>query len=138
MVWILIARDRPSKAGWITPEAAELLEKQLALEQLTIAPVDNVRKALLRRDVLLLSLQYFCWSIGIYGFVLWLPTIVRQGGGLSIQVTWPTLSDSLPCCSISDARCLPYLRQKSQAGGSCLAFSARGRAGFVGIFSSFR
>lgn len=87
MVWILIARDRPSKAGWITPEAAELLEKQLALEQLTIAPVDNVRKALLRGDVLLLSLQYFCWSIGIYGFVLWLPTIVRQGGGLSIQVT---------------------------------------------------
>jgi sugar phosphate permease len=87
VVWILIARDGPSKAGWITPEAAELLEKQLALEQLTIAPVDNVRKALLRRDVLLLSLQYFCWSIGTYGFVLWLPTIVRQGGGLSIQVT---------------------------------------------------
>ena len=26
-------------------------------------------------------------SIGIYGFVLWMPTIVRQGGGLSIQVT---------------------------------------------------
>ena len=87
IVWIFIARDKPSNTRWITPQAAELLEKQLALEQLTIAPVDNVRKALLRHDVLLLSLQYFCWSIGVYGFVLWLPTIVRQGGGLSIQVT---------------------------------------------------
>ena len=87
IVWILIARDRPSKAGWITPEAAELLEKQLALEQLTIAPVDDMRKALLRHDVLLLGFQYFCWSLGVYGFVLWLPTIVRQGGALSIQMT---------------------------------------------------
>jgi sugar phosphate permease len=87
MVWILIARDRPSKARWITPEAAESLEKQLALEQLTIAPVEAVRKALLRRDVLLLSFQYFCWSLGVYGFVLWLPTIVRQAGALSIEMT---------------------------------------------------
>ena len=87
VVWILIARDKPSQAGWITPEAAELLETQLALEQLTIAPVDGVRKALLRRDVLLLSFQYFCWSLGVYGFVLWLPTILRQGGALSIQMT---------------------------------------------------
>jgi sugar phosphate permease len=87
IVWILIARDRPSKARWVTPEAAELLEKQLALEQLTIAPVEAVRKALLRRDVLLLSFQYFCWSLGVYGFVLWLPTIVRQAGALSIEMT---------------------------------------------------
>jgi sugar phosphate permease len=87
IVWILIARDRPSKARWITPEAAELLETQLALEQLTIAPVETVRKALLQRDVLLLSFQYFCWSLGVYGFVLWLPTIVRQAGALSIEIT---------------------------------------------------
>jgi sugar phosphate permease len=87
IVWILIAADRPSKARWATPEAADLLEKQLALEQLTIAPVEAVRKALLRRDVLLLSFQYFCWSLGVYGFVLWLPTIVRQSGALSIEMT---------------------------------------------------
>jgi sugar phosphate permease len=85
--WVLIARDGPSKARWIAPEAAESLEQQLAREQLGLAPVDAVRKALLRGDVLLLSLQYFCWSLGVYGFVLWLPTIVRQGGSLSIEET---------------------------------------------------
>jgi sugar phosphate permease len=87
IVWILIARDRPSKAKWMTHRAAESLESRLRAEQVGIAPVEVVRQALWRSDVLLLSLQYFCWSLGVYGFVLWLPTIVRQGGALSIEMT---------------------------------------------------
>ena len=27
------------------------------------------------RNVVLLSVQYFLWSLGIYGFVFWLPSI---------------------------------------------------------------
>jgi sugar phosphate permease len=87
LVWILVARDRPSSATWMSPRVAELLESRLRAEQLGIAPVEIVRQALFRNDVLLLSLQYFCWSLGVYGFVLWLPTIVRQGGALSIEKT---------------------------------------------------
>jgi sugar phosphate permease len=87
LVWILVARDRPSSAAWMSPRVAELLESRLRAEQLGIAPVEIVRQALFRNDVLLLSLQYFCWSLGVYGFVLWLPTIVRQGGALSIEKT---------------------------------------------------
>jgi sugar phosphate permease len=87
IVWILIARDRPSKAKWMTHRAAESLESRLRAEQVGIAPVEVVRQALWRSDVLLLSLQYFCWSLGVYGFVLWLPTIVRHGGALSIEMT---------------------------------------------------
>src|SRR4051794_27042828 len=87
LVWILVARDGPSRAGWMSHRAAELLESRLRAEQLGIAPVEIVRQALLRNDVLLLSLQYFCWSLGVYGFVLWLPTIVRQGGAFSIEKT---------------------------------------------------
>ncbi len=87
VVWISLVRDRPAQAQWMTEEAAEGLEKQLAAEQLSVAPVGAVRQALLRGDVLLLSAQYFFWSLGIYGFVLWLPTIVRKGGSLSIEKT---------------------------------------------------
>ncbi len=47
----------------------------------------SVREALLRKDVLLLSVQYFFWSLGVYGFVLWLPTIVRRGTVLSMGRT---------------------------------------------------
>jgi len=86
-VWIAIVRDSPSAARWMTPQAAKTLESTLAREQSAIASVATVRKALLRRDVLLLSTQYFFWSLGIYGFVLWLPTMVRQGASLSMGRT---------------------------------------------------
>jgi sugar phosphate permease len=87
VVWIFAIRDRPAQASWLEPEAVEQLEDQLTQEQVSVAPVDSIRTALLRPDVILLTLQYFCWSIGVYGFVLWLPTIVRQGGSLSMGQT---------------------------------------------------
>jgi sugar phosphate permease len=86
-VWILFVRDKPSEAKWMTAEAAGVLEQRLAQEQLSVRPVGVVRKALLRGDVLLLSTQYFFWSVGVYGFVLWLPTILRQRGALSMGST---------------------------------------------------
>ncbi|MGH9639503.1 MAG: MFS transporter [Bryobacteraceae bacterium] len=85
--WIAIARDKPEQARWVTADAAATLDTQLAKEQLAVAPVRNVRQALLRGDMLLLSAQYFLWSLGVYGFVLWLPTIVRQGSALSMGKT---------------------------------------------------
>lgn len=85
--WLAIMRDRPAQARWMTEEAAAQLEAQLAAEQREIAPVGSVGAALVRRDVLLLIGVYFCWSLGIYGFVLWLPTIVRQGAALSMGNT---------------------------------------------------
>jgi nitrate/nitrite transporter NarK len=69
------------------PGAAQMLENRLAEEQVGIAPVGALRKALLRGDVILLAVQYFFWSLGIYGFVLWLPTIVRKGAAASMGTT---------------------------------------------------
>jgi sugar phosphate permease len=90
-VWILFVSDKPSKARWMTPEAAEHLESVLAEEQTAFTELTGgsaaVRRALFRGDVLLLSLQYFFWSLGVYGFVLWLPTIVRRGSELSMGKT---------------------------------------------------
>lgn len=71
----------------MTPEAAKLLEERLTQEQLSVAPVGAVSQALMRPDILLLAAQYFLWSLGVYGFVLWLPTILRQGGSLSMANT---------------------------------------------------
>jgi len=86
-VWLVVIRDHPSQAKWLDPDAARLLETRLAEEQVGIAPVGAVRKALLRGDVILLAIQYFFWSLGIYGFVLWLPTIVRKGAEASMGTT---------------------------------------------------
>jgi sugar phosphate permease len=87
LAWILLVRDRPAEARWLTSQAAETLEQALEQEQTSIDPVKSVKHALLRSDVLLLSVQYFFWSLGIYGFVLWLPSIVRRGGSLSMGQT---------------------------------------------------
>jgi len=86
-IWIILVRDKPAQAKWMSPEAAAALEYELAAEQTSVAPVAAVRKALLRPDVLILCAQFFCWSLGVYGFVLWLPTIVRQGATLSMGRT---------------------------------------------------
>jgi len=87
LAWIFLIRDRPAETNWLTTTAAERLEEELAQEQTSLDPVKSVKEALLRGDVILLSIQYFCWSLGVYGFVLWLPTIVRQGGSLSMGQT---------------------------------------------------
>jgi len=87
ILWLFLVRDRPSQARWMSASAAEILEAQLARAQIDIAPVGALRQALLRGDVLLLALQYFCWSLGVYGFVLWLPTIVRRGAEASMTRT---------------------------------------------------
>lgn len=86
-VWLLIIRDRPEKVSWMSSEASLQLSRQLAEEQATLPKVASLYKALVRPDVLLLSVQYFCWSLGLYGFVLWLPTIIRQGSTLGIGIT---------------------------------------------------
>jgi sugar phosphate permease len=86
-VWIAVVRDRPSDVKWLSPEMGVALERRIAEEQMDVAPVGALRKVLFRGDVLLLSALYFCWSLGIYGFVLWLPTIVKQGAAASMTNT---------------------------------------------------
>jgi sugar phosphate permease len=89
-IWIALMRDRPSEARWMEPARAAELETQIAGERTALGVEQSsakLRETLLRPDVLLLSLQYFLWSLGVYGFVLWLPTIVRRGGGFSMTQT---------------------------------------------------
>lgn len=44
--------------------------------------------------MIILSVQYFLWSLGIYGFVFWLPSIVKAGTGQGIG--WTGLISAIP------------------------------------------
>ena len=79
--------QRFQDANWLSPEAVSILNHRLAEEQATVGPEMSLRTALLRPDVILLCAIYFFWSLGVYGFVLWLPTIVHQGSELSMGRT---------------------------------------------------
>lgn len=89
LVWILFVRERPTEARWLPKDEAESITARLELEQRELpasvhATTQTLRAALLRKDVIVLAVQYFCWSFGIYGFILWLPTIVREGASLNM------------------------------------------------------
>lgn len=51
------------------------------------ATAGDYRKVLRSRPVIVLAAQYFFWSFGMYGFVFWLPSIVKQGSGEGIGTT---------------------------------------------------
>jgi sugar phosphate permease len=86
-IWIATVRDRPVETRWMDGETARVLEEHLAQEQHALPQVANVRAALARPEVLLLMAQYFCWSAGVYGFVLWLPETIRRGASIGIEIT---------------------------------------------------
>ncbi|WP_213873441.1 MFS transporter [Serratia marcescens] len=77
--WWVLAKDKPAQAGWLSAEEKLALQQQLDEEQKGIKAVRNYGEAFRSRNVLLLCVQYFAWSIGVYGFVLWLPSILRSG-----------------------------------------------------------
>ncbi|SEI46969.1 Sugar phosphate permease [Azotobacter beijerinckii] len=88
-VWWRLADDRPSEANWLSEREKDDLQQALAAEQQGLKPVKNYREAFRSPKVILLSVQYFCWSIGVYGLVLWLPSILKDAANLDIvQAGW--------------------------------------------------
>ena len=76
-VWWRLVDDRPREAAWLSPADRAALEAALAREQQDIAPMTNYAAAFRNPRVILLSAQYFLWSIGVYGFVIWLPSMLK-------------------------------------------------------------
>jgi sugar phosphate permease len=86
-VWWALIDDQPKDANWLPKEDKRELENQLQHEQTGIKPVKNYWAAFKSRPVILLSLQYALWSIGVYGFVLWLPSIIKAASHVGIVET---------------------------------------------------
>ncbi|ATA19865.1 sugar phosphate permease [Gibbsiella quercinecans] len=77
--WWMLVQDKPAQANWLSKDEKQALQQQLEEEQKGIKAVRNYSEAFRSRNVILLCVQYFAWSIGVYGFVLWLPSILRSG-----------------------------------------------------------
>jgi sugar phosphate permease len=85
--WWQLVEDRPENAGWLTESEKQALEDQLQLEQQQIRPVKNYAEAFKSGPVVLLCLQYALWSVGVYGFVIWLPSIIHAAPGMNMVKT---------------------------------------------------
>ena len=85
--WWRLVSDKPANATWLTQQEKESLETVLQKEQQSIKPVKNYAAAFKSKAVILLCLQYALWSIGVYGFVIWLPSIIKAAPQMSIIKT---------------------------------------------------
>jgi len=86
-LWWRLVVDRPGDAKWLTNKEKNDLQAQLDIEQQSIKPVKNYAAAFRSRIVILLCLQYALWCIGVYGFVMWLPSIINAAPDSDIVKT---------------------------------------------------
>ncbi|MFI7099594.1 MFS transporter [Streptomyces sp. NPDC050161] len=92
VIWGLLClrllKDRPEDASWVSAgELAALQEDRNAAPAPSGTLSQEYRKVLRSRPVLLMAVQYFFWSFGMYGFIFWLPSIVKKGSGEGIGAT---------------------------------------------------
>lgn len=86
-IWYAAVKDKPSQSKWLTDDEKRNLEAVMANEQKNIVPVKNYEAALGLPKVIVLAFQYFFWSIGVYGFVMWLPSIIKNSGKVGVTST---------------------------------------------------
>jgi sugar phosphate permease len=85
--WWRLVDDTPKNAKWLTEPEKDALEERMQQEQSGIKPVKNYGEAFRSKTVILLCLQYALWSIGVYGFVMWLPSIINAAPNMNIVKT---------------------------------------------------
>ena len=86
-LWWRLVVDKPGDAKWLTDDEKSDLQEKLDEEQKDIKPVKNYAVAFRSRVVILLCLQYALWCIGVYGFVMWLPSILNAAPDSDIVKT---------------------------------------------------
>ncbi len=79
--------DRPADAAWLSADARHDIEQTIAAEQRELPAPRGFREVARSPNALVLSAQYLLWSVGVYGLVFWLPSIVKHLTGQGIGST---------------------------------------------------
>jgi sugar phosphate permease len=91
IIWAFVFRalvdDRPADARWLSDAERTDIEEALAREQRDLPKPRGVLDVVRSPKVIVLALQYFLWSVGVYGLVFWLPAIVQKLTGQGIGTT---------------------------------------------------
>jgi ACS family tartrate transporter-like MFS transporter len=84
IVTLFYLTDWPQEARWLPRDEQEWINNELRLEKQALAQARTftIGEAIRQRDVILLTFAYFLSTIGVYGFNIWFPTIVKRASGL--------------------------------------------------------
>jgi sugar phosphate permease len=86
-LWWRLIDNNPKDAKWLRDDEKNALNKILSEEQQVIEPVKNYAVAFRSRKVILLCIQYALWNLGVFGFVMWLPSIINAARNHDIVAT---------------------------------------------------
>jgi MFS transporter, ACS family, tartrate transporter len=85
VTWFFLT-DRPENAKWLSAEEKAWLKAEVDKDRLKASAAKDSVKLFSRETtatLILLSLLYFSLTLGMYGFQLWLPKIIKGFGGLT-------------------------------------------------------
>jgi sugar phosphate permease len=97
IVWWFTVKDRPADAPWMSDKEKADFDAILKSEQAHIAPVRDYKAAFRSSIVLKCCAIHALWSIGVYGFIMWLPSILKSA------------SKSIDIVSVGWLSAVPYL-----------------------------
>jgi len=86
VVTLFFLTDRPESAKWLSSEEKNWLKNEVEKDRAKSAAEKGTQKLFDRHTtgtLILLSLLYFSLTLGMYGFQLWLPKIIKGFGGLT-------------------------------------------------------
>lgn len=91
IIWAFVFRwlvdDRPATSTWLAGDERRQLLDALAAEQQALPQPRGLWQTARSWNAIVLSAQYLLWSVGVYGLVFWLPTIVKDLSGHGIGST---------------------------------------------------
>jgi D-galactonate transporter len=85
VITIFYLTDWPRDAKWLLPAERDWINGQLENEKRAKQKIRSytIWQAFAQRDVILLTLAYFCATTGGYGVAFWLPSILKRLSGQS-------------------------------------------------------
>ncbi|GAA0583996.1 MFS transporter [Rhizomicrobium electricum] len=79
LIWYPLIANRPDQAKWLSAAERDWIVARLKAEQAEFKGKSRIsyRAALADANLWKLVLLYFCYQVGIYGFAMWLPTLLK-------------------------------------------------------------
>jgi MFS family permease len=97
LVWIPMISDRPADARWLGAVDRELLTTTLEAESsarssaatATVGQGASYKRLLMDRNLWIMIALYLCYTSASYGYLIWLPTILKNVTRMSLsRVGW--------------------------------------------------
>ena len=99
-VVLFVLCDSPAKAKWLTEREREVLQTAIKRDE-RLSSFTSARDGLLKPMVWLFSGLYAALMMGVYGFGLWAPQIVKSLGNLSNQEVGLVLVIPYACATLA-------------------------------------